>query len=109
MRVQAFDRLDAERALMFGLVRQHRRAGDIADGIDSRHIGPAQSVVDDHAALGLNAEFFEPETLAIADDANGRNDALGSDRSAVLPPSSMVAVTLAAFLSSFRPWHRSES
>ena len=41
---QAGDLLDADHALMLGLVGQHRRPGDVADGVDARHIGLAVAV-----------------------------------------------------------------
>jgi hypothetical protein len=52
---------------VLGLVGQHRRAGDIADRIDAGHIGLAVAVDDDEAAVGLDAERFQPEIFDIAD------------------------------------------
>src|SRR5664280_2479669 len=79
MRAQALDRRDADDALMLGLVRQHRRTGDVADGIDARHIGPIELIDGNDAAISLDAEFFEPEIFDVADDAHCRDDALGGD------------------------------
>ena len=45
------DFLDADDALMLGLVRQHRRARDIADGVDARNIGAAIAVNDNTSAV----------------------------------------------------------
>ena len=70
MRMQALDRLDADDAFMLGLVREQRRPGDVADGVNARHVGFAHAVDDDVTALGLHAEFFQPEILDIADDAD---------------------------------------
>ena len=70
VRMQALDRLDADHALMLGLVRQHRRAGDVADGVDAGHVGLAVAVDHHAAAIGLDAEFFQPEVFDIADDAD---------------------------------------
>ena len=87
---------------MLGLVRQHRRPRDIADGVDARHIGLAIAIDDDGAAIGFHAELFEPEIFDIADHADGRDHAIDGDAICVPPlPSSIVAVTLSAFLSSF--------
>ena len=78
--MQALDGLDADDAFVLGLVREQRRAGDVADGVNARHIGLARAVDDDGAALGLHAEFFQAEILDIADDADGRNDAIDGER-----------------------------
>ena len=59
MRMQSLDRLDADDALMFGLVSKQRRARDVADGIDAGHIGAAQIVDHDRAALGLHADLLQ--------------------------------------------------
>src|SRR3569833_2939705 len=79
MRVQAFDRLDADDALVLGLVRQHRRPGDVTDRIDARYVGFAEVVDLDDAALELYAELFEANVLDIADDADGGDDAIDGD------------------------------
>src|SRR5579859_3456316 len=55
MRLQSLDALDADHAFMLGLVREQRRAGNVADGIDAGHVGLAGAVDDDGAALGLYA------------------------------------------------------
>ncbi len=44
-----------------GLMRQHRPAHDIADGIDARHIGGEMFVDDDAAALRRDAGGFQPQ------------------------------------------------
>ena len=80
MRMQALDRLDADHAFMLGLVRQHRRARDVADGVDAGHVGLAVAVDHDAAAVGLDAEFFEPEVLDVADHADRRDHPLELDR-----------------------------
>ena len=64
---------------MLGLVRQHRRAGDVADRVDARHVGAAVAVDDDGTAIGLDAERLQPEPLDIADDADGRDHPVGGD------------------------------
>src|SRR5206468_706291 len=63
MRMEALDRFDADDALVLGLVREHRRARDVADRIDARHVGAAEIVDHDGAAIGLDPELFEPEPL----------------------------------------------
>ena len=80
MRMQALDRLDADHAFMLGLVREHRRPRDVADGVDAGHIGPAHAVDHDGAAIGLHAELFETEILDIADDADRRNHPVDGHR-----------------------------
>ena len=78
--MQALDRLDADDAFVLGLVRQQRRAGDVADGVDARHVGLAEAVDDDRAALGFHAEFFQAEIFDIADDADRGDDAIDGQR-----------------------------
>src|SRR6185437_10342515 len=79
VRIEALDRLDADDALVLGLVREHWRPGHVADSVDAGDIGLAVAVDDDAAALGLHAELLEAEILDVADDADGGDDALGRD------------------------------
>ena len=76
VRLHPLDRLDADDALVLGLVRQHRRTRDVADRVDARHVGLAVAVDHDGAAVGLHAELLQPEVLDIADDADRRDDAI---------------------------------
>ena len=80
VRMQALDGLDADHALMLGLVRQHRRACDVADGVDAGHVGLAVAVDHDAAAVGFDAEFFQAEVFDVADHADRRNHPLELDR-----------------------------
>src|SRR3954452_2468938 len=75
--MQALDRLDADRALVLGFVRQHWWPGHIANCKDARHIGSANLVDGDHAAINLHAEFFQAEIFSVTEDPDGGNDALG--------------------------------
>src|SRR3569832_1529717 len=76
VRIEALDRLDADDAFVLGLVRQHRRAGDVADGVDARHAGAAQRIDLDDPAFGVHADLLEAEVFDVADDAHRRDDAL---------------------------------
>src|SRR6516164_1586069 len=76
MRMQAFDGLDADYTLMFDLVRQKRRTGDIADGVNSWHVGLAHTVDNNRAAVGFHAEPFQPKIFDVADDSDRRNHSL---------------------------------
>ena len=76
---QAGDLFDADHRLVLGLVREHRRPGDIADRIEAGDVGLAIAVDDDGAAVGLHAERFEAEVLDIALHADGRDHAVGGD------------------------------
>ncbi|MNL43770.1 hypothetical protein D3C87_1662990 [compost metagenome] len=60
-------------------MRQHRRAGDVADGPDALDIGLAIAVDDNGAALGLDANRFQPKPLDIALHADGRDQLVTSD------------------------------
>src|SRR5690606_5577581 len=75
--LQALDHLDRRHALMLGLVRQHGRAGDIADGIDALDVGAAVTIGNDDAPVGFYANGFEADILDIADDADSGNHLLG--------------------------------
>src|SRR5450759_87728 len=79
MRLQALDRLDADHAFVLGLVCQHRRAGDVADGVEAGHVGLAEGIDHDAAALGFQPKLFQPEIFDIAGDADGGDHALGGD------------------------------
>jgi hypothetical protein len=70
MGIEALDLLYADDALVLGLMREHRRAGDIADCIDAGHIGAAETISQDYAFLGLHPQCFEAEIFDISDDAN---------------------------------------
>src|SRR5207244_11258541 len=76
VRIQALDGLDADHALMLGLVREHRRPRDVADGIDPGHIGLAVAVDHDDSAIGFNTNFFQAQILDIADHPDRRNHPL---------------------------------
>src|SRR5262249_2863945 len=80
MRMQALDGLDTDHTLMLGFVRQQRRTGDIADRVNSRYVGFAQSTDDNTPGMGFHAELFQAEILDIADASNRRNDALDCER-----------------------------
>jgi hypothetical protein len=104
--LHAGDLLDADHALVAGLVREPGRAGQIADGIDARLAGRAVAVGHDMRALDLHLGALEADILDIADDADGRDHAVGGDL-LVLPPASTVAVTLSAPFLSPSPRRRS--
>src|SRR4029453_14821398 len=76
MRMQALDGLDADHALMLGLVRQHRGTCDIADGVDAGNVGLAVTVDHDAATVGFDAELFETKALNIADHPDRGNPPL---------------------------------
>src|ERR1700730_852356 len=77
MWVESFDRLDANHAFMFGLMREHGRAGDIPDRINPRHIGAPHSVRNNTSPLNLHAERLKPKVLGIAGNAGRGNHAFG--------------------------------
>src|ERR1700730_3648475 len=55
MWIETLDRLYANHAFMFGLMREHGRAGDIADRINPRHIGAPHSIRNNDSPLNLHA------------------------------------------------------
>src|ERR1700720_515691 len=80
MRMQALDGLDANHTFMLGFVRQKRRTGDIADGVESRYVGLAYPIDHDRTAVGFHAELFQAKALDIADDPDRRDHALDRER-----------------------------
>ena len=74
--IQSLDLLNADDALMLGLVGQHGRACHIADGIEASHIGAAKTIDDDAALVGFHAEGFKTQIFNIADNAHGGDDAI---------------------------------
>src|ERR1700733_877025 len=78
--MKPLDRLDADNAFVLGLMREKWRPGDVADGVDSRHVGLARAVDDNGAALSLHAELLQTEIFDVADDADGGDDALDGKR-----------------------------
>src|SRR3984893_13946630 len=55
MRIESLDRLDADYPFMLGLMREHGRAGDIADRINPRHVSSSESIGFDNSLLNLHA------------------------------------------------------
>src|SRR4051812_20523282 len=76
MRMEAFDRFDADDTFMLRLVREHRRARDVADRVDAGDTGLAFTVDNNDAALGFYAEFFQPKVFDIFDHTDGRDHAV---------------------------------
>src|SRR4026209_1131673 len=79
MRLLAGDRLDADDALMLGLVGKHRGAGNVADRIEAGDVGAGVAVNDNRAAFDLHAELLEAEILDVPDDTGGRDQAICPD------------------------------
>src|SRR3546814_4532533 len=77
--VEAGDLLDADDALVLGLVGQHRRAGDVADGVDAGLPRAAVAIHLDDAALGLHLGALEPQVLDVALHADGGDHAVDGD------------------------------
>ncbi len=62
-------------ALMARLVRQPRRAGDVANGVEAGDIGRAVAIDDHMVAVELHAQGIEAQVLDIAGDPD-RHDGL---------------------------------
>src|SRR5262245_53455341 len=52
MRLEALDGLDADDALVLGLVREQRRAGNVADGVGAGGSGASERIDYEGAAVG---------------------------------------------------------
>jgi hypothetical protein len=65
---------------MFGLVREHRRASDIANRVNARTVRFVEFVDDNDAAIGFHADFLKAEIFSVADNADGGDDALNGQR-----------------------------
>ena len=76
-RIETLDRLDAEDPLVFGLMGEHGRASDVANGINLRHIGAPHSIRNNNSPLDLHAERLKPKVFDIASNADRGNHALG--------------------------------
>ncbi len=98
MGIQALDRFDADDAFVLCLVRKEWRSGNIADGVDARHIGAVERVHHDGATFSFSPTFSRPRILDVADNAYGGDNALNGERLRPTLASSMVAVTLSGLL-----------
>ena len=61
---------------MLGLVREQRRAGDVADRVDAGHTCAVQCIDRDRGAIALHADLFQTEVLDVAGYPDGGDDAL---------------------------------
>jgi hypothetical protein len=67
----ARDNFRNRNALILGLVRQHRAAHDVADGVDALHIGRKMVVdLDPTAIVDRDACFLQAETFGVGDAAD---------------------------------------
>src|SRR5260370_41141166 len=67
-RVQALDCLDRDNPLMFGLVREQRRTGNVPDGIDAGHVGTVEWINDDRATLDFVTHLFQDRIFTLDHD-----------------------------------------
>ena len=68
-------------AFVLALVRQHRPADHIADGVDALHIGLEMIVDHDAAALvERDARFLQPETFGVGHAADRDQHHIGVER-----------------------------
>ena len=65
-RLLAGDDLGHHLALRHGPMRQHRLAGDVADGVDAAHRGAALVVDPDELAVHVEVELLEPPAVGAA-------------------------------------------
>ena len=73
------DVLDADHTLVARLVRQPRRADEIADRVDALLAGAQPFIDDDMRALDRDAGALEADALDIADDADREDHPLNRD------------------------------
>ncbi len=73
-------RLDADHALMLGLVRQHGRPGDVADGVDAGHVGLAEPSITTQPRSILTPSFSRPRFSMLPTTPTAEIIALGGDR-----------------------------
>ena len=76
MRVEPRDRLNADNAFMAGLMRKPRRAGQVANRIDSRLAGLAKTVHHHMGPFHFDLGVFKADIFGIADDADRGDDAI---------------------------------
>ncbi len=77
--VQAGDLLDADHALMARLMRQPRRAGEVADRVDAGLAGAAVFVDHDMGAVDLDAGALQADILDVANDTDGGDHPIDGD------------------------------
>jgi hypothetical protein len=82
------DPLDSDDTFVHCLVRQTRRADEVADRVDAGFAGAQPFVDDDVGFLYGDAGVFEPDAFDIADDADREDDALDGELTPL--PSSVV-------------------
>ena len=73
------DPLDADDTFMHRLVGQPWRADEVADREDAGFAGAQPFVDDDMASFDGDAGIFEADIFDIAEDADGKDDALDGD------------------------------
>src|SRR3546814_7004598 len=74
------DLLDADHALVAGLVGEPGCADEVADGVDALLARPEPFVDDDMAAVDLHLGAVQADVLDIAGDADGEHDPVDRDR-----------------------------
>ena len=75
----AGDDLGDDLGLVRRLVRQHRLAGHVADGVDAGHVGAQLAIGRHEAALDLHAQLLEPQALGVRAAADGDQHLVGLD------------------------------
>ena len=83
VRLHPGDVLHADHAFVAGLVREPRRAGHVADGVDAGLRRAAEPVGDDVRLLDLDRGVLQPDALHVADDAGGHQHHVGLDLRAI--------------------------
>ena len=73
------DPLDADDTFVHRLVRQPRRADEIADRVDAGFAGAQPFVDDDMAPFERDAGVFDANVFDIAEYAGGQDDALDGE------------------------------
>jgi hypothetical protein len=70
------DPLDADQPFVHRLVRQPRRADEVADRVDAGFAGAQPFVDDDMASCDRDTGVFDANVFDIAEDADGEDDTL---------------------------------
>ena len=74
VRMAARDEFGHHDAFVAGLVGEPGCTCDVTDGIEPVHAGAAVGVCHDMGAVNLDAQFLQPQSFGIADDAHGGDD-----------------------------------
>ena len=61
---------------MLGLMREHRRAGDVPYGVNTGDTRPVELVDNNGSPISFHADFLKTKIFNVSDNTDGGDDAL---------------------------------